>query len=534
MASIHSSPSEISEPHSLGKKSNNVVIYQEDAHSEESDQLKRGLKDRHISLLALAGIIGPGILIGASMALKNGPAAMVIGFGVIGIIAFAMMQSLGELSTLYPSGGAFSTLGAKFVDPAWGGAVGWYYCIIWIAVLSNEYNTTAAILQYWGPQVPIYGYVLIFWATFMLFQFLGVGVFGEAEYWLALFKILGLVAFYIFAIVYCAGGVKGTPAFGFHYWNDPGSFNNGFKGVASTFVFASTFYSGTESIAIAAGESRNPSKAVPTAIRQTFWRIVVVYMGVAISYGLTVPYDDPSLNAKNKTLQSPMSIALQRAGWEGGVHLINAFILITCISAINSSIYIGSRTIVNLAMEHNAPRFLAKVNRHGVPYMAVILMNSFGLLSLMNVSTGAAKAYNYIVNISGVAVFIVWGNVSFYQIRFRMALKRQGREDEQLPYRGLWYPVLPWISIILNVFLALVQGWMYFVPFSAADFVDAYILLPVFFVFYFGLKLIRRTKWVTLDQVNLDQGRRVDLDAHDDEESTEKRGFRKYLKESFS
>jgi len=483
--------------------------------SDESQELKRKLKDRHISLLALAGIIGPGILIGASLALKNGPASLIIGFGVIGIVAFAMMQSLGELSTIYPSGGAFSTLGNKFVDRAYGGTVGWFYVIIWVAVLANEYNTTAAILQYWGPQVPLYGYILILWAAFMAFQFLGVGAFGEAEYWLALMKITGLVAFYIFAIVYCAGGIKGQPAFGFHYWNDPGAFSSGFKSVVSTFVFASTFYSGTESIAIAAGESRNPSKAVPKAIRQTFWRILIVYLGVAISYGLTVPYNDPNLSSDNKTLKSPMSIAISRAGWNGGVHLVNAFILLTCISAINSSIYIGSRTMVNLAKEGSAPKILSKVNKQGVPWTSMILMNCFGLLSLMNVSTGAAEAYGYIVNLSGVAVFVVWGNVSFYHIRFRKAWKLQGRSVDELPYKGIWYPWLPIFSIIVNIFLALIQGWSFFVPFSAKDFVDAYILLPFFVVLYLYLKIVNKTKWVKLAEVDLDTGRREDIDLYE-------------------
>lgn len=476
------------------------------------NQLKRKLKNRHISLIALAGIIGPGILIGASLALKNGPASIIIGFGVIGLIAFAMMQSLGELSTTYPTGGAFSTWGNKFVDRAFGATVGWYYVIIWVAVLANEYNATASIMIFWGPQVPIYGYILIFWAAFMLFQFLGVAAFGEAEYWLALSKIVGIFAFYIFSIVYVAGGINGTPAFGFHYWNDPGAFNNGFKSVASTFVFASTFYAGVEAVAIAASETRNPGKAIPSAIRQTFFRIIVIYMGISVSYGMTVPYNDPDLNSDTSTLKSPMTIAIKRAGWNGGVHLINAFILLTCISAINSSIYIGSRTIVNLAKEGAAPKFLGYVDKRGVPYFSIILMNSLGLLSLMNVSTGAAEAYGYIVSLSGVAVFIVWGSVSFMQIRFRQAWKIQGRDYKDIPYRGALYPYLPVVSIILNLFLALIQGWSYFVPFQAGNWVDAYVLLPFFFVLYFFFKIINKTKWVKSSDADLDDGRRVDLD----------------------
>lgn len=531
----------MSNPYFTDSKTNDVVsensfnLTSSENVVDEDTHLKRKLKDRHISLLALAGIIGPGILIGASLALENGPASLLIGFGVIGLIAFSMMQSLGELSTLYPTGGAFSTLGNKFVDRAWGGTVGWFYVIVWVAVLANEYNTVGAIMRFWGPQVPIYGYILMFWAVFLAFQFLGVGAFGEAEYWLALFKIVGMCAFYLFAIIYVSGGVKGQKAFGFQYWNDPGAFNRGFKGVANTFVFASTFYSGTESIAIAAGETKNPSRAVPKAIRQTFYRIIFIYMGIAITYGITVPYNDPSLSRGSKTLKSPMTIAIQRAGWEGGAHLINSFILVTCISAINSSIYIGSRTIVNLANEGSAPSFLKWVNKRGVPYASVILMNALGLLSLMNVSTGAANAYNYIVNLSGVAVFVVWGNVCFYHLRFRKAMSLQGRSLTELPYKGLWYPVLPWFGIVVNIFLALIQGWSYFKPFDAGNWVDAYVLLPFFAVLFFFLKLVNKTKWVDLHEVDLDSGRRSDLDTvlKDVDENSNKPGWKAKLPSFF-
>lgn len=474
--------------------------------------LKRGLKDRHVSLLALAGIIGPGILVGAAGPTQQGPLSLIVGFGVIGLIAFSMVQSLGELATLYPLGSVFSTLGNRLFDQAIGGAVGWNYVIIWIAVLANEYNMVASIMVNWGPQVPLYGYVLLFWAAFLAFQFIGVSKFGELEYWLALFKIIGIVAFYIFAIVYASGGVKGQPAFGFRYWRDPGPLAHGFRSIVSTFVFASTFYSGTEAVAIAASETKNPSKAIPSAVRQTFIRIVIIYMGIAFFYGLTVPYNAPELDSKNGTLKSPMSVAITRAGWAGGVNLVNAFILVTCISAINSSIFIGSRTIVHLAHEGSAPKILSRVNQTGVPYMAVILFNALGLLSLMNVSTGAAKAYSYIVNLSGVAVFIVWGAVNAYHVRFRQAWKYHGRSVEELPYKGLWYPVLPISGIIVNIFLALIQGWDTFKPFKADSFVDAYILLPFFFILAGVLKLVTKSKWQHIENIDLDDGRRTDLE----------------------
>jgi len=172
--------------------------------------VKRGLKTRHLSMMALAGIIGPGLLVGSGGALASGgPASLLIGFGVIGIIAFSIMQSLGELTTLYPTGGAFTTLSDRFVDKAFAVAVGWNYWLIWAAVLANEYNVTSSIFVFWSDKVPLWGYFLIFWFFFLGFQLLGVETFGEAEFWLALIKLAGLVAYFVFAIIYASGGLVG-------------------------------------------------------------------------------------------------------------------------------------------------------------------------------------------------------------------------------------------------------------------------------------------------------------------------------------
>ncbi|KAI1659506.1 putative amino acid transporter [Daldinia decipiens] len=483
--------------------------------------VKRGLKTRHLSMMALAGIIGPGLLVGSGSALSGGgPASLLIGFGVIGIIAFSIMQSLGELTTLYPSGGAFTQLAARFVDPAFGVAVGWNYFIIWFTVLANEYNATSSILVFWSDKVPIWGYFLILWTAFLLFQLLGVSTFGEAEFWLALIKLLGLVAFYLFSIVYVSGGISGADAIGFRYWHDPGPFADGFRGVAKVFVFCSTFYAGVESVAVAATETKNPGVAVPHAIRQVFWRIIFIYMGAAFFFGLTCPANaDQLVNGTSRALLSPMTVAIQNAGWQGGVHLINAFVLITCISAINSSIYIASRTLLYMAQQGMAPSFLGWTDKRGVPIPAITMANAFGAISMMNVSTGAAKAYGYIVNLSGVSTFLVWGSISLTHIRFRQAWEAQGYQVKDLPYISLWYPWNAYFGLGANMFLALVQGWSYFSPWDAGGFVDAYILLPLFFVIYIGYKLAYKTKLWKNEEIDLQSGRRRDLD--EDKEITE-------------
>ncbi|KAF7187585.1 General amino acid permease AGP3 [Pseudocercospora fuligena] len=478
--------------------------------------VKRGLKNRHLSMMALAGIIGPGLLVGSGRALQNGgPASLLIGFGVIGIIAFSIMQSLGELTTLYPGRGSFVGLADRFVDKGFSVAVGWNYFIIWAAVLANEYNVISSIMVFWSDKVPLWGYFLIFWSVFLGFQLLGVEAFGEAEFWLALMKLLGLTAYFIFAIVYASGGLVGQQeALGFRYWHDPGPWNgNGFRGVAAVFVFCSTFYAGVESVAVAATETRNPGRAVPQAIRQVFWRIIFVYMGSAFFFGLTCPANAEQLvEGASRSLQSPMTVAIQIAGWQGGVHLINAFIFITCLSACNSSIYIGSRTVLYMAQGGQAPRFLGKTTQRGVPVFAIVLTNAFGALSMMNVSTGASKAYSYIVNLSGVSTFLVWGSISFIHIRFRSAWTKQGRSIDELPYKAMLYPWIAYFGLGANLFLALVQGWTTLSPFDAGTFVDAYILLPLFPIIWVVFKVINRTRFWRSWEMDLDSGRRVDLD----------------------
>ncbi|KAL1311874.1 hypothetical protein AAFC00_001946 [Neodothiora populina] len=479
--------------------------------------VKRALKTRHLSMMALAGIIGPGLLVGSGGALASGgPASLLIGFGVIGIIAFSIMQSLGEITTLYPSGGAFTGLADRFVDKAFGVAVGWNYFIIWVAVLANEYNTVSSIFVFWSDKVPLWGYFLIFWFFFLGFQLLGVEAFGEAEFWLALLKLAGLVAYFIFAIIYASGGLIGQAhAIGFEYWHNPGAFNgNGFRGVATVFVFCSTFYAGVESVAVAATETKNPSVAVPLAIRQVFWRIIFIYMGSAFFFGLSCPADAEGLaSGASRALKSPMTIAIQNAGWNGGVHLINAFIFLTCLSAVNSSIFIGSRTLLFMAQDGKAPKQLGWVDKRGVPMSAIVVTNLFGAISMMNVSTGAGAAYTYIVNLSGVSTFLVWGSISFTHIRFRQAWNYQGRSVDDLPFKSFAYPYNAYFGLAANLFLALVQGWTTLSPFNPGNFVDAYILLPLFPVIYIVYKLWNKTKFWRLGEIDLDEGRRVDVDS---------------------
>lgn len=189
-------------------------------------------------------------------------------------------QSLGELATLIPVTGSFTEYAERFGDSALAFALGWGYWYLWVTVLANEYNAISLVMMYWTETVPQWVWILTFWIIFLSLSMLGVLAYGEVEFWLSLVKVISISAFFVVSIAISAGGI-GPKKIGFKYWEDPGAFADGIGGVARTLVIAATMYAGTEMVGITAGEASDPSKAVPRAIRQVFWRILIVGLGLS-------------------------------------------------------------------------------------------------------------------------------------------------------------------------------------------------------------------------------------------------------------
>lgn len=250
-------------------------------------------------------------------------------------------------------------------------------------------------------------------------------------------------------------------------------------------------YSGTEAVAITGGESRNPKRDIPKALKQTFWRILIVYVGMIFFTGLIVPYNSEGLlNAASKSASSPFTVALNQAGWAGAGNLINAIIIITLLSSINSAIYIASRTIYAQAKAGRAPRFLAKATYNGVPVNAIVFTNLFGLISLLNISENAGNVFSYLLSISGSAAFIAWAFIGLTHVRFRAAVKAQGMPLSSLPFKALGYPYVPWTLFGANIFLVIISGYTTLLtPFDLKGFIFAYLVIPIFIALYAGWKL---------------------------------------------
>ncbi|KAI9498160.1 amino acid permease/ SLC12A domain-containing protein [Zychaea mexicana] len=479
---------------------------------------KRGLDARHVQMIALGGTIGTGLFLNSGGNIATaGPAGAFIAYCVVGFMVYCIMTCLGEMATFMPVSGSFNHYATRFIDPALGFALGWNYWFSSVTI-ATELAAAATIIRWWSPVMPDPAWSTIFMVLILSVNLVGVRLYGEMEYWFALIKILVVIMFIIVGILVTTGAV-GAGTIGFDYWNVPGAFVDGAEGTVSVLLSAGFSFQGTEVVGVTAGEAKNPTKTLPRAIRNTFYRIVFFYIVTIFLIGLCVPADNPNLSAGDESATTAsFTLIFELAGINGGAHFVNAVILLSVLSAANSSLYTTSRTLLGLARDGNAPAFLGRVNRFGSPYLAVVTSSLIGFACVFVSIYSASAAFVWFLSITAVSGFISWWGIAFVHLRFRRAYLRQGRSLDDLPYRAFAYPYSGIFASTLCILIILGQGYGAFAPeFDRIKFVTNYIGVVPAIVCYVVYKLVRRTKIVPLLEVDFETGRVTAEDREQDE-----------------
>ncbi|EEA21457.1 Basic amino-acid permease [Talaromyces marneffei ATCC 18224] len=469
-----------------------------------ADKLSRKLSARQVQMIAIAGTIGTGLFLGTGNSLaKGGPASMLISYAIVGAIVYITMLALGEMSAFIPVAGSFCTFAGRFVDDAFGFALTWNYWFNDAVSTASDLIALQLLLQYWTDNFPGWAISLIFLFVVIGLNVISVRAYGEAEYILSILKVVTIVIFIVLGIVVNCGGNTSHQYIGGRNWHiGDAPFVGGIGGFASVFVTASFAYGGTESIAVTAGETKDPAKNLPRVVRNVFWRILIFYILAVLIIGLNVPYNYPGLRTKNSHT-SPFTIVFEQAGSRVAGSFINAVVMTSVISAGNHALFAGSRLLYSLATDGYAPSFFARLNRQKVPWVAVLATSVISGLCFGASYIGAGQLWTWLQNIVGVSNQLSWIAICFSSLRFRAAIKKQGLEH-LLPFKNWTYPYGPIIAMILNIVLVLVQGWSSFSPiFAAVDFVSYYIEIPVMIVMYLFWKILKRTRFVKLEEMDL-------------------------------
>ncbi|GAA5910529.1 hypothetical protein JCM5296_003688 [Sporobolomyces johnsonii] len=488
--------------HDVEKGSTHGVTLNTAQASTSDASLHRGLKGRHVQMISIGGVIGTGLFLGTANALRHGgPLGLLLGYMAIGSVCYSVMIALGEMVAHLPVPGGHITLARRFVSPAFSFAMGWNYWYNWTIVLPAELNAAAVLIGYWNKSVNPGVWVAVCLVVACAINFGGSRAYGECEFWFAIIKVLTIVGLIILGIVLDCGGGPNGEYIGTKYWRDPGAMvqylglegaTGRFLGFWAVLIQASFSYIGTEIVAIAAGETQDPRKTLPRAIKNVYIRILLFYiLGVFIT-GLLVPSNDPRLNLGSGTAASaPFVIAIQNAGIKALPSIVNACLLTSAWSAASSDLYTSSRALYGLSINGQAPKILKKTNRWGLPYICVIIGVAFSLLSFMSVgSTSAGTVFGYFANMTSVAGLITWAGICLTAIRFNKGLKAQGIDRSMLPYRAPLQPYLSYYGLIFCCVILFFNGWEVFVKittFDTSTFITSYFpiwFFPVLMAFY--------------------------------------------------
>lgn len=469
-------------------------------------KLQKSLKSRHITMISLGGTIGTGLFLASGGAIAQaGPGGALLAYGLIGIMVFFLMTSLGEMAAYMPSSGSFSTYATKFVDPALGFALGWNYWYNWAITIAAEIAAVTLIMKYWFPDSSSILWSLLFICIILGFNVLSVRSYGESEYWFSMIKVATVIIFIILSFAMIFGIVGGNAPVGFtNFFHGDGPFHGSFLTFFGIFLAAGFSFQGTELLGVTAGETEDPGKNIPKAVRSVFWRIVLFYMLAILAIGLLIPYDDPRLLSEDVTV-SPFTLVFERTGIAFAASVMNAIILTALLSAGNSGLYASSRMLWQLAVDGKAPKFFMKLTRRGIPIYSLLATLAVGSLAFLASIFGDGVIYIWLLNASGLSGFIAWLGIAISHYRFRRAYIKQGHDINELPYVAPLYPFGPLFAFFLCSVVIIGQNYQAFVGghIDWSGLLITYIGIPLFLAFYIGYKVKHKTKLVPLEDCDL-------------------------------
>ncbi|MBC2878506.1 MULTISPECIES: amino acid permease [Streptomyces] len=406
----------------------------------EREPLSAGLKQRHLTMLGLGGVIGAGLFVGSGAGISVAGPGIIISYLLAGALAMLVMRMLGELSSAMPASGSFSVHAERALGRWAGFTVGWLYWFLLVIVLAVEATAAAQIAHGWVPGMPQWAWVLVFMVVFTTANLTAVKNFGEFEFWFAALKIGAILLFLGLSLLAIFGLLPDTDPVGLSNLTGQGGFlPNGWSGVISGVLAVAFAFGGLEVVTIAAAESEDPERAVGRAVRSAVWRILFFYVGSMLVIVTLLPW------SSLKPGQSPYVAVLDRIGVPASGQIMQIVIFVALLSALNANLYGSSRMVFSLAERGEAPRSLLTVSRGGVPRRAVFASVAFGFASVVLNLEWPDSIFRYLLNSVGAVLLFVWGLIAASQLRLRRRIERE--MPERLTLRMWCFPYLTWAAL---------------------------------------------------------------------------------------
>ncbi|MFI9257401.1 amino acid permease [Streptomyces sioyaensis] len=415
----------------------------------EQSGLQSGLKNRHLSMIAVGGVIGAGLFVGSASGIAAAGPGILLSYALVGALVVFVMRMLGEMAAANPTSGSFSAYADRALGRWAGFSIGWLYWFFWVVVLAVEATAGAAILTSWVPAVPQWAWALIVMIVLTATNLASVSSFGEFEFWFAGIKVVAIAAFIVLGGLAIFGVLPGThhAATGFGNLTSHGGFlPHGPSAILTGVLMVVFSFMGSEIVTLAAGESEDPERAVTKATKSVIWRVGIFYLGSILVVVSLLPWNSPAIAKKGSYVAALDSIGIPHAG-----QIMNVIVLTAVLSCLNSGLYTASRMAFSLGQRGDAPKAFARTNSRGVPQAAILASVLFGFIAVGFNYLWPTTVFQFLLNSSGAVALFVWLVICFSQLRMRGIIKRES--PEKLVVRMWLFPYLTWATIAMISFV---------------------------------------------------------------------------------
>lgn len=419
--------------------------------NSETKTLKRAMSTRHLVMLSLGGAIGTGLFLGSGEVIaQTGPVAAIIAYILGGLIAYMVMLCLGELAVHMPVAGSFGAYAQKYIGPGTGYMISWVYWLTWTATLGTEFTAAALLMQEWFPHISMWIWTIIFAITIFALNLSSTRIFAESEFWLALVKVVTVVAFIILGLLAIFSltpfhGAESAPLF--HNLTAQGWFPQGLVPIFTTMLIVNFAFSGTELIGVAAGETKDPAVNVPKAINAAIWRLLIFFVGTIVVISALLPFQVAGLGGEGVS-NSPFVTVFNYIGIPYADDIMRFVIITALLSAANSGLYAASRMMWSLSAQRQLPQVFSRLSSSGTPIIALVVTMFGAIPGLLSEHFAPETIFKNLLGIAAFTMVIVWMSICWSQFNFRRAWYKAGHSAKDLKFAAPLYPIVPILGFV--------------------------------------------------------------------------------------
>lgn len=419
--------------------------------NSETKALKRAMSTRHLVMLSLGGAIGTGLFLGSGEVIaQTGPVAAIIAYILGGLIAYMVMLCLGELAVHMPVAGSFGAYAQKYIGPGTGYMISWVYWLTWTATLGTEFTAAALLMQEWFPHISMWIWTIIFAITIFTLNLSSTRIFAESEFWLALVKVVTVVAFIILGLLAIFSlipfhGAESAPLF--HNLTAQGWFPQGLVPIFTTMLIVNFAFSGTELIGVAAGETKDPAVNVPKAINAAIWRLLIFFVGTIVVISALLPFQVAGLGGESVS-NSPFVTVFNYIGIPYADDIMRFVIITALLSAANSGLYAASRMMWSLSAQRQLPQVFSRLSSSGTPIIALVVTMFGAIPGLLSEHFAPETIFKNLLGIAAFTMVIVWMSICWSQFNFRRAWYKAGHSAKDLKFAAPLYPIVPILGFV--------------------------------------------------------------------------------------